>query len=505
MRGPPVNPLLQSHARLREAERLRQSKALDKAQAICAELLKAHPDYVGALQTLGLVLADRRDYEAARLHLSRAAMLSPRDWKILTALAGIYLKLGASEMAMRTLEQAQRLMPGDASIVATLAEIYREEREYELACSAYEKAYSLDRSLKAMRLGLGWSLTHLGRTEEAAQIFHSMVHDDPQDAPALLALSQMPAGIVNMDVLKRLEELRAPDGKRSDGFETMIGFGRAAALDRAQHYSEAWSALVATNAKVFATVADQASKEEASRLRHLEHLKGLSGTGARAPAVKSACQSLFILGPSRSGKTTMERLVALLPGVRRGYENPIVENAIRHTFQSSGLVTRSQLVELPPQLDEIFRETYLAELKERAAGAQLFTNTHPARIIDAWRFAMAVPDARFVFIKRDVHDLALRIFMKQYKSGHPYSYDLAATFRYVAWYHEMMEQTQRLWPGIVRIVSYEDMISDPHSALARVAELCGLAVRDLDLARPGDDRGAATPYRERMAEALGGA
>lgn len=499
---PPVNQLLQSHARLREAERLRQAKALDKAQAICAELLKAYPDYVGALQTLGLVLADRRDYEAARLHLSRAAMLSPRDWKILTTLAGIYLKLGASEMAMRTLEQAQKLMPGDASIVATLAEIYREEREYELACSAYEQAYSLDPSLKAMRTGLGWCLAHLGRIEEAAQIFTSLVQDDPQDLPAILALSQMPAGIVNVDVLKRLDELRTPGGKRNDDFETSIGFGRAAAFDRSKQYTEAWSTLVATNAKVFAMVADQASKDEASRLRHLGHLKGLSGLGARAPAMKPACQSLFVLGPSRSGKTTMERLVALLPGVRRGYENPIVENAIRHTFQSSGLLTRSQLVELPPQLDEIFRETYLAELKERAPGARVFTNTHPARIIDAWRLAMAVPDARFVFIKRDVHDLALRIFMKQYKSGHPYSYDLAATFRYIAWYHQMMDETARLCPDIVRIISYEDMISDPRAALAATAKLCGIAMPETDMPKVGDDRGAATPYREAMERAL---
>ena len=129
----PAGPLLQTHARLREAEKLRQAKALDKAQAICAELLRAYPDYVGALHTLGLVLADRRDYEAARLNLTRAVMLNPRDWKILTALAGVYLKLEASEMAMRTLEQAQSLKPEDLSIVATLAEIYREEREYELA------------------------------------------------------------------------------------------------------------------------------------------------------------------------------------------------------------------------------------------------------------------------------------------------------------------------------------------------------------------------------------
>lgn len=498
---PPVSPLLQAHSRLREAERQRQAKALDEAEAICAQLLKVHPDYVGALQTLGLVHADRREHETARQHLSRAAMLSPRDWKILTALAGTYLKLGASEMAMRTLEQAQKLKPGDASIVATLAEIYREEREYELACSAYEQAYALDPSLKAMRTGLGWSLTHLGRLDEAAQVFLSLARDNPQDLTALVAISQLPAGIVRLNVLERLDGLRPSNGKGTDEFEATIGFVRAAAFDRVGRHPESWSMLVEANSRVFATVADHARKEEESRLRHLDHLKRLNGQVTGVSARKSTRQSLFILGPSRSGKTTLERLVALLPGVRRGYENPIVENAIRHTFQSAGLITRLQLVELPQQLDELFRDAYLAELKDRAVDAQVFTNTHPARIVDAWRLAMAVPQARFAFVKRDIHDLALRIYMKHYKSGHPYAYDLSAIYRYIAWYHAMMDETARRYPDIVRIISYEDMIADPRRALATVAELCGIASIDIAVPPLGDDRGAAAPYRAAMVKA----
>lgn len=497
-----ASPLLQSHARLREAERLRQAKALDKAQAICTELLKAHPDYVGALQTLGLIHADRRDYETARLHLSRAAMLNPRDWKILTALAGIYLKLDASEMAMRSLEQAQALKPGDSSIVATLAEIYREEREYELAAAAYERAYALDPSLRAMRIGLGWSLTHLGRLDAAADVFESLARNDAQDLTALSALSQMPPSLAGVDVLKGLGELRARPGQAPDEFEIALAFARAAALDRAKLHKEAWSELVAVNRRVFAPLAETSRKEERSRAKHLELLHGFRAQKPALGSRQASCQSLFILGPSRSGKTTLERLAAFLPGVRRGYENPIVENAIRHTFQSAGLITRSQLVELPPQLDEVFCQNYLAELAERAQGARVFTNTHPGRIVDAWRFALAVPGARFILVKRDAQDLAVRIYMKRYKTGHPYAYDLAAIFGYIAWYHAMMDGLVAKFPDLVRIIAYEDMITDPRRALATLGELCGLVVSDSDLPELGDDRGAAAPYREAMEKVL---
>jgi hypothetical protein len=198
----------------------------------------------------------------------------------------------------------------------------------------------------------------------------------------------------------------------------------------------------------------------------------------------------------------MEWLAAQLPGVKRGYENPMVENATRRSFQEAGLITRRRLAELPPPLDELFCQNYFGELEERARGARVFTNTHPGRINDAWRLATAVPDIRFVFMKRDPYDLALRIYMKRYHSGHAYSYDLREIFRYIAWYHSMIDGIAEQFPSLARIIAYEDMIADPRRALAQVAELCGLAVPDVDLPEAGDDRGAAVPYRSAMDAAL---
>ena len=53
---PPVqSPLAATHAKLLEAENARRIGKLDKAQALCESLLREYPNYVGALQTLGLV------------------------------------------------------------------------------------------------------------------------------------------------------------------------------------------------------------------------------------------------------------------------------------------------------------------------------------------------------------------------------------------------------------------------------------------------------------------
>src|SRR5262249_22437924 len=143
------NPLQASFIQLQEAEQLRQQRKFSRAQAICESLVRRYPDYVAALHTLGLIHADKENYQRAFDCLARAAMLNPESWTTLTALSGVYLRLGANEMAAQVLEQARRLQPRDVSILVTLGEIYLEEREYQLAQETHRQALDIEPNLLA--------------------------------------------------------------------------------------------------------------------------------------------------------------------------------------------------------------------------------------------------------------------------------------------------------------------------------------------------------------------
>ena len=122
------HPLLQAYDAVQEAEKLRLSARLDRARSVCAMALKQYPDYVGALYTMGLILADQGQFDKALEQMHRAIMLNPLDPKILTGLSGVYLRVGSDLMAARTLEQALEVGPKNANILVTLGEIYHEQR-----------------------------------------------------------------------------------------------------------------------------------------------------------------------------------------------------------------------------------------------------------------------------------------------------------------------------------------------------------------------------------------
>jgi hypothetical protein len=292
-------------------------------------------------------------------------------------------------------------------------------------------------------------------------------------------------------------------GEDKGAFENSRAFIHANALDRAGRHAEAWEHLVPANRAVFRAVEENARRLAEARRTSLAALRARSGEAGRRTD-GSAPISLFILGPSRSGKTTMEQLVSTLDGVKRGYENPVVENAVRRTFQTSALPTGSLLEHLPPQLYSLFRELYTEDLARRSGSAKVFTNTLANRNHDTARMVDMIPNVRFVFVKRSLEDNMLRIYMRKYRSGNPYAYDLKATRDHILWYHQVMDLMAEKFPEIVRVIGYDDMIVDPAAVLRTAAELCGLPIPAGPSPTLGGDRRCAVPYRDFMTAELAG-
>lgn len=492
-----INPLREAREQLEQAEDLRKQRKFDRAELILASLVRRYPDYFGAHHTLGLVFADRGNYRRAVEHLVQAAMLNPRSWMTHTALAGVFLRLDAKEMAAHTLEQARTIKPKEPSILVTLGEIYREEREYESARDAYREALVVEPGMTEATIGLAYACTALGLYAEAADALETLLKRGMGSVGLLAALVSLPAPAICRDVLVELDKIVQRGDEDKTEFETELAFVRAAALDNAGRHAEAWQHARAANRLVMSKMKEELTRHERERQARLRWLQANSvSPKPDAAGDERLPTSLFILGPSRSGKTTMEGLVAKLGGVARGYENPSVENAISRAYQAAGLLTAWTLDHLPPQFYPLCREIYVEELARRAGSAKVLTNTHPVYVHDAARLAMILPNVRFIFVKRNLEDVVLRIYLRKYNKGNAYSYSLKAAREHVLWYYQMMDVLAEKLPNIVGVVQYEEMVADPASALRIATQLCGLAANDALPLEVGDDRDCAAPYRK---------
>lgn len=501
--GSTSNPFREARELLEQAETLRQQRKLDRAESIGTTLVRKYPDYFGAQHTLGLTYADKGDYRRAAAHLVQAAMLNPRSWSTLTALAGVYIRLDANEMAEHTLERARALNPKEPSILTTLGELYNEEREYEFARDTFRNALDVELGMEEAAVGLAHAYTSLGQHTEAAEVLDGQMKRGGNSLAVLGAVAALPASEIRCDLLAELDKVVQRPTESKVEFENIQAFARVAALDKAGRYIEAWDQARAANRAV-ASLKETELAGTFNRLQanlkwlqsNLIKIKPSAGSDGKLPL------TVFILGPSRSGKTTMESLFSSLDGIKRGYENPSVENAISRAYQDAGLLTSHSLDQLPPQFYPHVRKNYAEELTRRAASARVFTNTHPGYMYDAARIIETLPNVRFVFVKRNLDDIILRIFMRLYRRGNAYAYNLQSARDYVLLHYRMFDLIAEAFPKLTRVLKYEDIVRDPGAALHVVTDLCGIQTINKPLPSPGNDVDCALPYRDLMAAEL---
>jgi tetratricopeptide (TPR) repeat protein len=476
----------------------------EKAILQYEKALAIRPDYAEAHNNLGRALATLGRHEEAITHYEKALAIRPEYVDAHINLGSALGALGRHEEAMAQYDRALAIRPDDFEALVkqgyTLAALGRDED----AISRYDKALALRANDAEALIGRGNALLALGEDREAAEVFKNLFKRGLRSINVLLGLTSLPAPMIGLDLLSEIANAVRYERHNEAEFDSLAAFVRAAALDRTARYAEAWQHLVLANRTLFLARQEELGDVIARQRANLARLWETPARVAGDVRDSGLPISLFILGPSRSGKTTMEKLVGSLDSAKRGYENSLIQNALSRALPKSALPARIWFEDLPPGLYSLCYELYIKELVGRAGSARIFTNTYPSHIHEADLISAAFPNVRFIFVKRNVEDNVLRIYQRTYAKRNIYAYDLKTARDHVVWYHQMMDLLAEKFSDIVRIIQYEDMVAEPAAALRTAAEFCGVPMSDGPLPPIGDDRGCAAPYLSFIAAELEG-
>lgn len=521
---------------------MRQLGRLDDAVANFRQALMLRPDYVQASNGLGCSLRELGQREEAAASFRKAIAGDSNHYEAHYSLAELLCDLGHDDGAVECFRKAIGIKPDDAGAYINLgyllqklgrqseaAALYRqaigiepdnaavhnnlgialaEQGELEAAAASYRKALALDPGLADAHNNLGLALQELGTAEEAAAAFENALGlcEAPElKAKILLGLSQLPSPAIRTDILTPIEALSkhgldAGQGEIAALFQRNLAFARAAALDRQGRYEEAWQGFAAANREVNSIYA----KTWPLQLRRIEDaLKRARAWTWREERPESGASSLpaplFILGPSRCGKTSLEKLAGSLDGVKCDYEGLIVSHCVRSASRSDGNAAPGSLAELPKEHGPAFLRLYRDEIARAAGQARILTNTNQAYIGDAGWLARMLPATRFIFVERNEEDTAVRIFMKLYRENtNHYAYDLKHIFEYLSWYQQLFDVWEARLGDVILRLTYEDIIANPERTREKLAAFLGLKQPAAGAPAPalGDDRAAAAPYMD---------
>lgn len=176
---------------------------------------------------------------------------------------------------------------------------------------------------------------------------------------------------------------------------------------------------------------------------------------------------VFIVGMPRTGTTLLAELLSRHPATRNRGELPWLAQ----------LAQRPSLAGTPGHaaLQAAAAEYVRRARRDDAGNARWFIDKQPLnfRYLD---LALALfPDARVIHCQRHARDTALSLWMQCFlEDVQGYSYDFDDILLVMRDEQRLMAHWDQSFPGAIRTVRYEDLVSDPDAVTGTLAQWIGL-------------------------------
>lgn len=414
---------------------------LDDAETLLEAVLVLAPDYRAARHDYALALLRRHKHVEALAQLDALLELDPRNRMYRTTYATASVGLGEHERALG---------------------LYR-----DLLTDAPRAA--------DLHLSVAHSLKTLGRQEEAIAAYRAAAAARPGYGDAYWSLANLKTYRFPDEELARMQDAESAAANDVDRYHLCFALGKAfedrGIYPESFRYYERGNALKRRESGYRPEIV-----ERNTRLQSLtctaEFFAARSGAGVADPA------PIFVVGLPRSGSTLLEQILASHSAVEGTME---LANIPRMVLELQGRAADTEEPRYPGVLTRLEREEflrlgrrYLEETRVYRSGKPHFIDKMPNNFRHVGLLHLILPDARIIDARRKALPCCVANFKQLFASGQEFTYGLEDIGRYYATYVELMAHWDRVLPGKVLRVQYEDVVDDLEGNVRRMLDFCGL-------------------------------
>ncbi len=479
----------------------RQLGLLEEALASSRRALELDPNQPVTHNVLGLVLSGLGRHTEAEASYRRALALKPDYVEALNNLALQLPELGQRAEAAALFARAIELAPGRTETLCNLGSLQFEFRKYQDAATSYRRALQLEPRNVTALAGLGAALRMQGHSDEAERTCRAALEINPNCVPALSLLGELHADrgqfTAAEDLFKRAigtdatfpfgyfsiaanRRMTAADGAWRTAVERLLAaplplrheitlrYALGKYHDDLQQYDAAFTEYRQANelSKHYGVSYDQAGR--AARVTRViatfdsETLRRLQALG------QSSERPVFIVGMPRSGTSLCEQILASHPEVRGAGELSFWQAAL-NSFEAAGFGSPAAAALIPAMAAD-----YLHRLSTVSADA--------GRVVDkGFHFTAlglihaALPQARFIHVRRHPVDTCLSIYFQYLSHLHPYANDFDDLAHYYGEYLRLTAHWRAVLPATAYLeIPYEGLIEKPERWSRRMLQFLGL-------------------------------
>jgi tetratricopeptide (TPR) repeat protein len=445
-----------------------------KAEAIFRRVLHENPNHIGALCGLAAVsLVAGFPQDAQRL-LRHALKQSAHLPLIRRGLAQAHLDAGELAEAEAAARHSLLIDAGSSASWVLLGSVLGHSMQQAAALEAFDHALKIDAAQVRVQLSRGHVLKTLGRRADAEAAYRRCLELQPGFGEAYYSFADLKNyAFSDADVVAMQDLLQHPQA--ADKALAQVNFALGRAYEQRRQYSLAFAHYAEGNAgRRRSAPFDAAAFEQKCRRvaatfsADLLAARGLGGSPDAAP--------IFIVGLPRSGSTLVEQVLASHSSIEGTMELPHILKLVReldHLGRGSDNYPES-VAGLPPEGFADLGRRYIEETRIYRHGRARFIDKMPNNFSHVGLIHLILPNATVIDVRRHPMDACLSAYKQHFAQGQAFTYDLEDLGRYYRSYLELMDHWDRVLPGKVFHLAYEDLVRDTEGQVRKLIAHCGL-------------------------------
>lgn len=497
--------------RLQEMPRELQSVAsmihegrLYKAERLCRAFLQRQPHHVEAMRLLAQLGVRLQVLDDAEFLLESCVEFEPDNQLARFDYVGVLHK---RQKYGKALEQAALLRERDPGKPA-FELIYANENvavgEYDTALRIYDEIIAAQPRMAGTWLVRGHALKTIGRYDEAIESYHGALDARPAFGDAWWSLANLKTYRFPQPEIEAMKALvQSPDTGLVDRYHLCFALGKAfedrEAYRESFDYYEQGNALKGKETRYSPGRIDREFRLQKEICTPVLLSRG-EAEGCPAP------DPIFIVGLPRAGSTLLEQILASHSEVDGTMELPHIL-AAAHRLNGRRMIGDDPrypaiLGELEGEKLRALGEKYIEDTRIYRGGASRFIDKMPNNFRHIGLIHLILPNATIIDARRHPMACCFSGYKQLFAEGQEFTYGQEEIGRYYRGYVELMDHWDRVLPGKVLRVQYEDVVADLETQVRRILDHCGLPFEEQCVRFHETERAVRTPSSEQVRQPI---
>ena len=443
---------------------------LDDAEFLLEKALEYEPNNNFARNDYMEVLYKRQKYQKSLKQAEILRKKEPKNLKYQIAYANQAVAVGKYKKALKIYDQANKALPNNPELRLVHGHALKTIGNVDEAIEAYRKSYNARNDYGDAY----WSLANLKTYRFTPD--EVLLMDEKESSTSTIITDRIH---LNFALGKYYEDSKLFD-------KSFVHYERGNELQQSQQHYKKEHMTDVLNLQI-----------EYCNSTLFKRKKKFGHDGA---------DPIFIVGLPRAGSTLLEQILASHSKVEGTLELP---NIPALAYKLAGRKTVNETPDYPKNLSTLSAETlekfgkdYLDETRIHRTKLPHFIDKMPNNFRHIALIHLILPNAKIIDARRNPMACCFSGFKQLFASGQQFSYGLEEIGTYYKDYVEVMNHWDKLLPGKILRVQYEDVVSNLENEVTRILEYCNLPFEDNCISFHKTERNVRTPSSEQVRQPI---